>query len=110
MNDEISQKMLMLGVISQEFEEKFVRGQGKGGQKINKTSNCVQLKHLPTGIEVKVQKHRELQKNRLSAFRLILSKIEDLKLGKASKRNQKIEKLKKQKARRKRRNKVLSVD
>ena len=37
-----------------DLEEKFVRGFGKGGQKVNKTSNCVELKHLPTGIAVKV--------------------------------------------------------
>ena len=37
-----------------DLEEKFVRGFGKGGQKVNKTSNCVELKHLPTGISVKV--------------------------------------------------------
>jgi protein subunit release factor B len=37
-----------------ELEEKFVKGFGKGGQKVNKTSNCVKLKHLPSGITVKV--------------------------------------------------------
>lgn len=37
-----------------ELEEKFVKGFGKGGQKVNKTSNCVELKHLPSGITVKV--------------------------------------------------------
>jgi protein subunit release factor B len=41
-------------VCESELEEKFVRGFGKGGQKVNKTSNCVELKHLPTGITVKV--------------------------------------------------------
>ena len=42
-------------VCESELEEKFVRGFGKGGQKVNKTSNCVELKHLPTGITVKVK-------------------------------------------------------
>ena len=37
-----------------ELEESFVKGWGKGGQKVNKTSNCVELKHIPTGIAVKV--------------------------------------------------------
>ena len=40
-----------------ELEEKFVKGFGKGGQKVNKTSNCVELKHLPTGITVKVDNY-----------------------------------------------------
>ena len=38
----------------EDIEEIFVKGGGKGGQHVNKTSNCVQLKHLPTGIQVKV--------------------------------------------------------
>ena len=37
-----------------EMEESFIKGWGKGGQKVNKSSNCVHLKHKPTGIIVKV--------------------------------------------------------
>lgn len=37
-----------------ELEEQFVRGSGPGGQATNKTSNCVVLKHIPTGTVVKV--------------------------------------------------------
>lgn len=37
-----------------ELEEQFVRGSGPGGQATNKTSNCVVLRHIPTGIVVKV--------------------------------------------------------
>ena len=37
-----------------DLEEKFVKGWGKGGQKVNKTSNCVELKHKPSGMIVKV--------------------------------------------------------
>lgn len=42
-------------VREEDLEEQFVKGGGNGGQKINKTSNCVVLKHLPTGITVKVR-------------------------------------------------------
>ena len=38
-----------------DLEEQFVRGSGPGGQATNKTSNCVVLKHVPTGIVVKVR-------------------------------------------------------
>ena len=38
-----------------ELEEMFVRGSGPGGQSVNKTSNCVVMKHLPTGIVIKVR-------------------------------------------------------
>jgi len=37
-----------------ELEEAYVRGHGPGGQAVNKTNNCVVLKHLSTGIVVKV--------------------------------------------------------
>lgn len=39
----------------EELEEQFVRGSGPGGQATNKTSNCVVLKHIPSGIVVKVK-------------------------------------------------------
>lgn len=41
-------------LVEDELEEQFVRGSGPGGQATNKTSNCVVLKHIPTGIVVKV--------------------------------------------------------
>jgi len=92
-----------LNVFPWDITEQFVRGSGKGGQKINKTSSCVVLKHLPTGIEVRCQKHREQSKNRLSAYKLLILKIEDKIRGNASERAKKIFKLKKQKQRRSKR-------
>ena len=97
------EKAQQLGVFPQDVDEKFVRGSGKGGQKINKTSSCVWLRHLPTGIEVRCQKHREQSKNRLSAYKLLILKVEDLVRGAASARAQKIFKLKKQKKKRSKR-------
>lgn len=38
-------------IIESELQEQFVRGSGPGGQAVNKTANCVVLKHLPTGIK-----------------------------------------------------------
>ncbi len=100
----LSQKVLdkakELEISPEDIEEEFVRGSGAGGQKVNKTSSTVFLKHLPTNIFVKVQKHREREKNRISAYKLLISKIEDLKKGKESERAKKIFKIKKQKQRR----------
>ena len=37
-----------------ELEEKFVQGSGPGGQNVNKLSNAVMLKHIPSGEVIKV--------------------------------------------------------
>lgn len=37
-----------------DISEKFIRGWGKGGQAVNKSSNAVYLKHHPTNTEIKV--------------------------------------------------------
>lgn len=44
----------LLALSETELEEQFVRGSGPGGQATNKTNNCVVLKHIPSGIVVKV--------------------------------------------------------
>lgn len=99
------QKATELKVFPQDITEQFVRGGGHGGQKINKTSSCVVLKHLSTGIEVRCQKHREQSKNRLSAYKLLILKIDEKVRGAQSQRQQKIFKLKKQKQKRSKRSK-----
>lgn len=98
--EKILHKAQLLGVDLRDINEMFVRGSGKGGQKINKTSSTVLLRHLPTGIEVRCQKHREQSKNRISAYKLLLDKIEFLQKGKESAKAKKIFKLRKQKKRR----------
>lgn len=97
------QKANLLGVFADDVEEQFTRGSGKGGQKVNKTSNTVLLRHGPTGISVRCQKHRELTKNRMSAYKLLIDKIEEKILGKESEKAQKVFKLRKQKQKRSKR-------
>ncbi len=58
------ERMERLGILEEDLEERFVLGSGSGGQKINKTSSCVYLKHLPTGREVSCQESRSREKNR----------------------------------------------
>lgn len=36
-------------LLESDLEEQFIRGSGPGGSNVNKNSNCVSLKHLPTG-------------------------------------------------------------
>jgi peptide chain release factor len=98
----LEQKFLVLNIKPSDTIEKFMTSGNKGGQKANKTSNAVYLKHIPTGIEVKCRETRDRDLNRFLARRLLAFKIEELKTG-TSDRMKEIEKIRKQKDRRKRR-------
>ena len=104
-------KMESLGIKETDIIERFVRSQGHGGQKVNKTSSCVYLKHVPTGIEVKCQKERSQTLNRFLARRILMNKIQNMILGKESDEQQRIEKIKRQKRKRskKEKEKVLRL-
>ncbi len=95
-------KALELGIKGEDISESYTTASGKGGQKVNKTSSCVVLKHLPSGTIVKCQKHREQSSNRLSAYKLLILKIEDQVKGSKSDRAKAIFKIRKQKQRRSR--------
>lgn len=69
-------RFVSLGVTADEVEEVFIRGAGAGGQKINKTSSTVRLRHLPTGVEVRCQRERSQSVNRLLAWTELVNKLE----------------------------------
>lgn len=102
-------RMEGLGVFEEDLTEKFILGSGSGGQKINKTASCVYLKHEPTGIEIKCQRERSRELNRFIARRELCERLEEIRDGKASKRQQEMEKVRRQKRRRSRRSKQRSV-
>lgn len=58
------------------IEEDFTRGGGKGGQKINKTSNRVQLYYPPLDLRVSAQRERKRSINRFLALRELVDRIE----------------------------------
>jgi protein subunit release factor B len=99
----LREKMERLGVREEEFRETFIRASGPGGQKVNKTSSCVFLVHVPTGLSVKCQQERSQALNRFLARRLLLDRIERLRTGLVSAERLRIEKLRRQKRRRSRR-------
>ena len=106
---ELQRRMAALGIVEADLLEKFVRGSGAGGQKINKTSNCVFLKHLPSGVCIKCQMDRSRELNRFLARRELCEQLESVRDGKATAKTQAIEKMRRQKRRRSRRSKQQSV-
>ncbi|MEW6327871.1 MAG: peptide chain release factor-like protein [Thermodesulfobacteriota bacterium] len=100
----LKETMEALGIQEKDIEEKFVRSSGKGGQKVNKTSTCVYLKHLPTGIEVKCMKDRSQSVNRFLARRELAEQIQVLS-GDVTVRDQRQEKIRKKKARKRKKTK-----
>jgi len=104
------QRMERLGIFEKDIIEKFIRSQGKGGQKVNKASTCVYLKHLPTGIEVKCQGERSQAINRFLGRRILADKIEKMILGKETEEQKRIEKIRRQKRKRSRRAKLKILE
>ena len=75
-NEEIEARLNALGTSRSDVEERFIRGTGPGGQKINKTSSTVWLRHGPTGIEVRCQRERSQAANRELAWVELCEKLE----------------------------------
>jgi len=104
------EKMSRLGVQETDIVEKFIRSRGAGGQNVNKTSTCVYLRHIPTGIEVKCQQERSQALNRYIARQLLLKKIENLILGNLSRERQRIRKIRRNKRQRSKRAKLKILE
>jgi protein subunit release factor B len=96
----LREKMEALGVREEDIEEKFIRSSGSGGQKVNKTSTCVYLRHIPTGIEVKCMRERSQPLNRFLARRELAEKISKMS-GQITSDDIRMAKIRRQKLRRK---------
>lgn len=70
------ERMKVLGISERDLEETFVRGSGKGGQKVNKTNNCVCLVHRPSGLVIKCHREREREINRFLARRALCDELD----------------------------------
>lgn len=101
--EQLRRKMAELGIEESDLIEKFIIGSGRGGQKLQKTSSCVYLKHLPTGIEIKCQRERSRELNRYYARRELCDRVEEKIFQEKSKKQREIEKIRRQKRKRSRR-------
>ena len=108
--EELNRRLIRLRVNEGDLVERFIRGSGPGGQKINKTSSCVQIKHLVSGIEIKCQKSRSLMANRITARSMICSIIEEKEEKKRNSRRAEREKERRRNRQPSRRQKRLNVE
>jgi protein subunit release factor B len=99
---ELEKRMKKCKLSEKDLDEKFVRSRGAGGQKVNKSSTCVYLRHVPSGLAVKIQKSRSQGLNRYYARKRLCEILEDKQLGKDSPEAKKLSKIRKQKDRRRR--------
>jgi protein subunit release factor B len=107
---DLAARMERLGIREEDLEESFIRGSGSGGQKVNKTSSCVQIIHRPSGIEIRCQRERSQAMNRYFARRELCDRIEEQQEGAKAKKQQEREKVRRQKRRRSRRQKARMLD
>jgi protein subunit release factor B len=106
----IEKEMLELGITDADLIEKFILGSGRGGQNLQKTSSCVYLKHIPTGLEIKCQQDRSREVNRFLARRMLCDTIREKVLKEKSDRQMASEKIRRQKQRRSRKQKKKMVE
>jgi protein subunit release factor B len=108
--DQLLARMAKIGLREADIEESFIRGSGSGGQKINKTSSCVQLVHRPSGIEIKCQRDRSQAMNRFHARRELCERLEERIEGARSARQQEHEKIRRTKRKRSQRSKARMLE
>ncbi len=99
----LQRRLAALGICESDLEERFLRGGGPGGQKINKTSSCVVLRHRSSGIEVRCGRERSQAMNRFLARRELCDRLEAMRKGEADRRRSEQERIRRQKRRRSRR-------
>jgi len=101
--DALNARMVRLGIRKEEIQERFIKSSGRGGQKVNKTSSAVFLRHLPTGIIVKCGKNRSQTLNRFFAMRRLVEAVEKYQTGAPTIQDIRQAKIRKQKKKNRRR-------
>jgi peptide chain release factor len=107
---DLKNRMERLGIKENDLIEKFILGSGRGGQNLQKTSSCVYLKHIPTGVEVKCSQERSRELNRYFARKELCDKIEGILFKEKSEKQQLFEKIRRQKRRKTRKQKQKMIE
>jgi len=82
---------IAIDIPEKDVEVKAIRGSGAGGQKVNKTSSTIQLRHLPTGILITVQNERSQSRNRDVAWNILRSRLYEIEVKKREVERDKVE-------------------
>ncbi len=77
-DDALVKRMKKLRIREEDIQEDFIRGSGPGGQKVNKTSSTVMLRHLPSGVEIRCQRDRSQVMNRHWARMELCDRLESI--------------------------------
>lgn len=93
-------RLARLGLNESDFEEKFARSSGPGGQHVNKVSTAVTLRHRPTSVAVTVQDSRSQSFNRQLAWTRLLDAIEETRRTERAARRAEVEKKRRQNSKR----------
>ncbi len=93
-------RLAQLRLAAADFEEKFARSSGPGGQHVNKVSTAVTLRHMPTGVAVTVQDSRSQSMNRQLAWERLLDAIERQRREERAAQRAEIEKKRRQNSKR----------
>ena len=93
-------RLARLALNATDFEEKFTRSSGPGGQHVNKVSTAVTLRHVPSGAAVTVQDTRSQSMNRQLAWTRLLDSIEQQRRAERAARRSEFEKKRRQNAKR----------
>ena len=94
----LKERIARLGIDVRLVEETFTRGGGKGGQKVNKSNNAVQLKYPPLDLVVRCHRERRRTVNRFLALRELVDRIEMQVSPGTSERLKEFERIRRRKA------------